>query len=64
MLDKLLFRSAAALAAMMLPIATAQGVHIETVPVGNLGNADDTHGDGYGAVDYAYSIGTYEVTAG
>ncbi|MCP3994743.1 MAG: formylglycine-generating enzyme family protein, partial [bacterium] len=40
------------------------GVTIDTVPVGNLGNADDTHGDGYGGVDYAYNIGTYEVTAG
>ncbi len=43
---------------------TAHGVTIETVPVGNLGNIDDTTGVGYGAVDYAYNIGTYEVTAG
>ncbi len=42
--------------------AAAQAVTIETVPVGNLGNAaDDT---GYGSVSYAYNIGKYEVTAG
>ena len=32
--------------------------------VGNPGNADDTHGDGYGGVDYTYNIGKFEVTAG
>ena len=32
--------------------------------VGNTGNTDDIHGSGYGAVSYAYGIGTYEVTAG
>ena len=40
------------------------GVVIETVPVGNPGNANDTHGAGYGAVGYEYNIGKYEVTAG
>ena len=39
-------------------------VVIETVTVGNPGNADDTHGDGYGGVDYVYNIGKFEVTAG
>jgi len=39
-------------------------VVIDTVTVGNPGNANDTHGDGYGGVDYVYNIGTYEVTAG
>lgn len=39
------------------------GVVIDTVSVGNPGNPDDTHGDGYGGVGYAYNIGTYEVTA-
>ena len=49
---------------------TVQGVTIETVPVGNLGNTADmrynlaNRPEGYGAVDYAYRIGTYEVTAG
>jgi hypothetical protein len=32
--------------------------------VGNPGNADDTHGDGYGGVGYEYRIGKFEVTAG
>ena len=32
------------------------------VSVGNPGNMDDN--TGYGAVDYAYQIGKYEVTAG
>ena len=39
-------------------------VVIATIPVGNPGNANDTHGDGYGGVDYEYDIGKYEVTAG
>ncbi len=39
---------------------------IETVPVGNPGNAPDTRYEtpGYGRVDYVYNIGRYEVTAG
>jgi formylglycine-generating enzyme required for sulfatase activity len=48
---------------LALPVS-AVGVDIETVRVGNPGNADDTHGDGYGGVDYKYRIGKYEVTAG
>ncbi len=54
-------------------IATpAQAVTIETVPVGNLGNTGKWSGGSYGgfgpdaivgAVDHAYNIGTYEVTA-
>ena len=46
-----------------LPSAKAVVV-IDTVPVGNPGNANDTHGDGYGGVAYTYNIGKYEVTAG
>ncbi len=48
----------------MLTLASAASavVSIETVPVGNLGNAADS--TGYGAVADAYRIGTYEVTAG
>ena len=53
-----------AVAVLTLPAAAAQGLVMDTVPVGNVGNADDTHGDGYGGVSYAYSIGKYEVTAG
>ena len=48
----------------MVIAAPAKAVDIETVPVGNTGNSDDTHGDGYGAVNYQYNIGKYEVTAG
>ncbi len=53
---------------------TAQAVTIETVPVGNLGNAGEWSGTSapggrgpdaiVGAVDYKYNIGKYEVTAG
>jgi formylglycine-generating enzyme len=45
---------------------TALAVSIETVPVGNPGNAADTRyaTPGYGAVAYTYRIGKYEVTAG
>lgn len=43
---------------------TAVAVNMETVPVGNPGNAPDTWGAGYGAVNYAYNIGKYAVTAG
>lgn len=48
-------------------------VNIETVPVGNPGNVGELSGEGAGgsgpdricgAVNYAYSIGKYEVTAG
>ncbi|UCG15619.1 MAG: SUMF1/EgtB/PvdO family nonheme iron enzyme [Phycisphaerales bacterium] len=37
---------------------------LDTVRIGNPGNADDTHDDGHGGVDYVYNIGKYEVTAG
>ena len=35
---------------------------IDLVQVGNPGNVNDTHGDGYGGVAYTYNIGKYEVT--
>lgn len=48
-------------------LAGAQVV-IQTVPVGNVGNAPDSYnpyGDGnFGSVGYAYNIGKYDVTAG
>ena len=55
----------AALALLGLSIA-AQATIIQTVPVGNAGNAADTRyaTPGYGSVGYAYNIGKYEVTAG
>jgi formylglycine-generating enzyme len=50
---------AAAFATITTPIT------IETVPVGNPGNANDpATGNLYGSVNYAYSIGKYEVTVG
>jgi len=60
---------AAALALLGLGIA-AQAITIETVAVGDKGNAGDTRvmtwdgTTGYGAVSYNYNIGKYEVTAG
>ena len=42
--------------------SAALAVDIVTVPVGNPGNAADS--TGYGAVNYQYNIGKYEVTAG
>jgi len=39
----------------------ASPIPIDTVKVGNPGNAADTN-DGYGAVAYSYKIGTYDVT--
>lgn len=72
MFDKFLFRSLAAAAfAAALLAATAHAetithgtttINMAFVAVDNPGNANDTHGDGYGGVDYAYRIGKYEVT--
>jgi formylglycine-generating enzyme required for sulfatase activity len=45
---------------LLLAAGAVQAVVIQTVPVGNPGNAADT--TGYGSVAYSYSIGTYEVT--
>jgi formylglycine-generating enzyme required for sulfatase activity len=59
---------AAVVAAMMLVAAGAvqAAITIDTVPVGDPGNAADTRYEtpGYGAVAYTYNIGKYEVTAG
>ena len=52
------------LVVLALVAVAAQAVEIDYVTVGNPRNANDTHGDGYGGVDYVYNIGTYEVTAG
>ena len=53
---------------LVVAVAVGQAValEIETVSVGNPGNAADTRYEtpGYGSVDYAYNIGKYEVTAG
>jgi formylglycine-generating enzyme required for sulfatase activity len=58
----------ALLACATSPVAQPQGTPplvIETVPVGNPGNPGEQQMQGtFGAVDYEYSIGKYEVTAG
>lgn len=43
-------------------VSTARGPAIEWVTVGDPGNADDEHGDGYGGVDHVFQIGRHEVT--
>ena len=57
----------------LLAAAVVQAITIDTVPVGNPGNAGELSGDGAGGwgpdrvcgtVGYAYNIGKYEVTAG
>ncbi|MGB2984977.1 MAG: SUMF1/EgtB/PvdO family nonheme iron enzyme [Phycisphaerae bacterium] len=48
----------------LFAVSVQAEVVIETVTIGNPGNANDTHGNGYGGVDYVFNIGTYEVTAG
>ena len=65
-----MFRLTSCLAVLALLASTARAVDIETVPVGNLGNAADMRynlnerPEGFGRVDYAYNMGKYEVTAG
>lgn len=49
-----------ALVASCLAACPARAVTIDWVTVGNAGNPNDT--TGYGAVNYAYRIGKYEVT--
>ena len=43
--------SVLALAAVVLTVGAVQAATIDVVAVGNPGNADDIHGDGYGGVD-------------
>ncbi len=62
MFEKFSFRFVATLVVVAMLATTSQAVDIETVPVGDAGNANDTHGDGYGGVDYSYRIGKYEVS--
>jgi formylglycine-generating enzyme required for sulfatase activity len=55
---------AAVVALLLLPCATSRAtITIDTVPVGNVGNASDPATD-YGGVGTAYNIGKYEVTVG
>ncbi len=52
-----------AVCVLLMFAAAGFSVNIETVTVGNPGNADDIHGDGYGGVGYVYNIGKFEITA-
>lgn len=47
---------------MLVCNSVSQALIMEWVTVGDAGNTADVHGDGYGSVDYVYSIGKYEVT--
>ncbi|MCX5653875.1 MAG: SUMF1/EgtB/PvdO family nonheme iron enzyme [Planctomycetota bacterium] len=60
---KTVARAAVVAAMVLLAAGAVQAVVIDTVPVGNPGNAADIHGAGYGAVNYEYNIGKYEVMA-
>jgi formylglycine-generating enzyme required for sulfatase activity len=58
-------KSAAALILLTFALFYAAPAHAATfdwATVGNPGNADDIHGDGYGGVDYTYRISKHEVT--
>ena len=51
------------LAAGLLAVSTASAINIDTVRVGNAGNAGQVQSQGtFGGVSYDYHIGTYEVT--
>jgi sulfatase modifying factor 1 len=60
-MNKLFAVMATALALLCLGSLAQANITIDTVAVGNAGNAADT--TGYGSVGYGYHIGTYEVTA-
>lgn len=65
MRTRIVFLAVAALLAAFTPMPSLHAqplVNIETVTVGDTGNAADT--TGYGAVAYEFSIGKYEVTIG
>src|SRR5215213_9840816 len=54
-----------ALTLALLCVGAAHGISIDTVLVGDIGNANDpATGNLYGGVTYAYTIGKTEVTVG
>ena len=68
-----LFAVTAALALLGFSIAASAAITIDTITVGNPGNAGELSGSGAGgdgpdricgSVSYTYNIGKYEVTAG
>ncbi len=56
-------KSNLALVITLVWAASVSAITIETVPVGDVGNPNDS-ATGYGGVSYAYNIGKYEVTVG
>ncbi|MCP5462825.1 MAG: SUMF1/EgtB/PvdO family nonheme iron enzyme [bacterium] len=52
-----------AIATVVLNALNAEAATFDWAIIGNPGNPDDVHGDGYGSVGYQYSIATTEVTA-
>lgn len=50
------------LTCMFLPLGLSGGIVLDSVQVGDSGNAADTQTGNYGAVGYDYHITTYEVT--
>ena len=52
-----------AIATVVLNALNAEAATFDWAVIGNPGNPDDVHGDGYGSVGYQYSIATTEVTA-
>ena len=64
MSNTVLYRAACAVVSIVAMGGVASAaITIETVPVGNAGNAADPL-TGFGSVAYAFNIGKYEVTAG
>ena len=72
-MNALILRASVFVLVVAVLAGTAAAVNIETVPVGNPGNAGELSGSGAGgygpnricgAVAYTYNIGKYEVTAG
>ena len=57
----IMFVAVVGLVLALAPAAQAE-VTMDWVPIGPPTTVDDTEGDDYGAVDYNYNIGTYEVT--
>lgn len=54
-----------ALVVAVFSFTSANAITIQTVPIGDVGNANDpATGNLYGGVNYAYNIGKYEVTVG
>ncbi len=52
-------------ATCLVAVRRASAITIDTVPVGDLGDGNDPLTGGlYGSVNYAYSIGTYDVSVG